>query len=361
MDFPDSHLVVRRYPLLSVVVEESGITTRSCFKTSLGLLILPSLVCLGVYLDGTWNMGNAGKGLVQHYGFWAQCITTPIIAILTGATLNCFLSTMHSLEKYSTSGELPRDLRRMINKEILSISLRRRSRFLLYLMMVTGLCFGILNVRQTMDPKAIYGNEVYDSISHTFGFVLTKPFLFFNWALVYPIAIFLIVHVTISMVRIRNYMCSNELLRIDFFHPDNCGGVSVFGDINTYIMGVYINFFAVLIALDLTHERKYETLVLFASLASIGFIFQSVGVVYSIRRFVQEKKREYLEVINKKLDSQVRAAIPAGSLADLLIVRNHVLSLKSHPYTRQASVIVNAIRFAPVAIVALKLINERPL
>lgn len=358
MHFPAPYVVVRRYPLLSVVVGRSGITKRSCFNTSIGLLMLPALVCLGVYLDGTWNMGDSGKGLVQHYGFWAQCVTTPIIAILTGATLNCFLSTMHSLERYSTLGELPRDLRRMINKEILSISLRRRSRFLLYLMMVLGVFFGILNVRQTMDPMATYGNEVYDSVSHTFGFILTKPFLFFNWILVYPVSIFLMAHVSVSMIKILNYMCSQDVLRIDFFHPDNCGGVSVFGDINTYIMGVYINFFLVLIALDFTHERKYETLIFFASLASLGFTAQSVGVVYSIRRFVQKKKRECLEVINNQLGSQILAAVPAGRLAaDLLIVRNHILSLKAHPYTRQASIIVNAIRLTPAAILAFRFIS----
>lgn len=358
MRLPSITSAIKRYPLLPLTLDSNSITYISCMRSLAVMMILPALVCFGALIDGTWRMADNARGLSRHYGFWTQCVTTPIIILLSVVALQTFLKTIGSLERYSVSGEIPRNLRRLISEHVISLCLRRRSRFILYLCMLTGGMWTVVNVAETTDPLKTYGNLIYDSPDHIVGFFATKFFLFFNWTLAYPLALFVVIHITISMISILRHMCQYKILRIDFFHPDNCGGVSIFGNINSIIMAVYFNLFIVIISLLLTHSNRYPTLMLAAITATIVFLLQSFGVVYSIHAFAAMKRKEYLGVINEQLNSQMVTTIHAGRFsADLLSARSHLLSLKTYPYTSQVRLAVNAMRFLPAVVALTKLLQ----
>jgi hypothetical protein len=355
MRLPGLTAVGKNYPLLPLAVQGNQITLLSCIKCIAVTLVIPSLVCLGAWVDGTWEMQGNARGLSRHYGFWVQCATTPAIILLSAGALSAFLRAIGSLERYSISGVVPKDLRRLAGSHVISICLLGDSRFILYFAMLIGGMWTAVNIVETSNPTATYGNPVFDSPEHLYGFLTTKLFLVFNWALVYPITLFIVIHITWSMVLILRYMCSHRLLRIDFFHSDNCGGVSAFGTINLLIMGVYLNFFLVIASLALTHSARYSTLTLSALFASIIFVVQSFGAVYYIHRFVAIKKHEFLVVINNQLDIQMLTTVAAGQFSsDLLMARNHLISLRTYPYTRQVAAVVNAIRLSPALLGLLK-------
>jgi len=358
MDLPSVKAVITRYPFLGVCANERGIDLRSCLRTILWWSVLPALVVLGSFLDSSWYLATGAVGLFRHYGFWAWVLTSPAITLLVVCALVKFISLMQTIERYSITNSVPRELEELIARHISSLSLQQRTRFVHILFVVIGLLFGVLNIRQTLDPVPIYGNIVYDSLPYWRGFILSKIYLFGLWTVIYPAAIFISLHLTWSLIVILRHMCNHEILKIDFFNRDNCGGVSAFGAINALIMAIYACIFVVIIALHETHRHTYATLLL-ASISMFAiFALQSFGAVYYIHKFVSLKRDQELEVVNKRLALEVRNVVVEGGhiSLDLISLRTHMLSLNTYPYNKITLSIVNLIRLAPAAVALAKLL-----
>jgi hypothetical protein len=329
-----------------------------------GGLLFPILIAIGCRLDGTWTMSGSGKGFAQYYGFWAIFVTTPITLLLTSYLFDTFNDAIRKPEKYCVdlTDEARARIERLVQRHTQSLSLRSRSAWILVFMMIVLFLWWLFNVINTLSPPlSTFHHDVFDSAGHPFGFYATKTYLFFLYVFVYAPAVFLAMHVTASMISILKFLCRDEVLRINFFHPDNCGGTSLFGKINLIILSIYLNFFAVIYAQYVTHRQTYLVITVSLIACSLLAAAQSVAGVYYIHKAVAQKKRESIQAVTERLNQQFASSLqPGGKFPnDLLAFRNHLMSVHTFPYTKGALVGVNIIRFAPAALAVLSFLRPQ--
>lgn len=307
--------------------------------------IFPVLVFLGSYIDNTFLLPLNGKGLLQHYGVWSIFLTTPILLIISFNILNRFISILKNINNFITCSELPIELNKTINKEIKSISLKNKMKYILIFFGILGFMSSVVNIYQTIEPTKYYGNDVFDSYKYIWGFLANKMFLTFTWTIIYPLVGFIVFQVSYSMVVILRYLYQKGILFIDFFHKDNCGGVSDFGHINNLIMAVYINIYFVIYCLFITHSNRYFTLMLPSILLTTIMIAHNFMLVYYIQKFVKSEKEKRLKEINKRLNEKINNISDFNH--DLLLLRNHIIAVKHHPYTKLSFFVINIFRYFP--------------
>lgn len=321
------------------------------------LLVFPLLILAATWIDGTCSLDGDAKGFRQHHGFWIIFVTTPALVLLAGALLDRFVKILREPHAYlsaAASETQLEELRAIAKREIDGLCLRTNGRFILYFGIIVGLIYFFINVVKTWDPSETYGHDVFDAWAHTTGYFTTKIYLLPVFVLVYPISIFIAAHVTMSMVRLLRYLCNNDVLEISYFHEDNCGGTSCFGEVNLLVMGIYALLIAVLVGMWFTHERIYfvtRSGLVFCSLATT---LQSVVAVWAIHQFVSSKKKACLAELTEKLNGDLQTSLTVNSnnkfRSELLAARNHIAGIYTFPYAKRVALAVNTIRFAPVAI-----------
>ena len=123
-------------------------------------------------------------------------------------------------------------------------------------------------------------------------------------------------------------------------------------------MAIYANCFAVLYALHVTHAAKtYLTVTVPWFCLSLVFLIQSFGAVYHIHKFASIKRNETLNAIGGFLNTQMQCLLAERKFsADMIHARNHLLGLKTYPYSGPVLAIVNAIRYAPAIIAVFKIL-----
>lgn len=325
--------------------------------------IAPGLLVVSAVLDGTLRMNEAdGVGLIQHYGFWVIFASTPLLILLAGHLLDVFHELMGDIDQYvsSSASRLEREqLGKLIGSEMKSLALNGRSRFILYFGVVVGLLYLQLNVAKTVFPVSTYGHDVFDSWSHRLGFFAAKIYLTPIFIAVYPFVIFIGSHITWSMTRVLRFLCDKGVLEINFFHQDRCGGTSRFGYINLQVMLANALLFSVLVGMFLTHQRTYfvtRSALLFCSVLAV---LQSLIGVYSVHRFVKQRRDECARKIEEELGDSLKRTLRRESAfsGDLLKLHRHVLAIRSFPYAPRVKILVNTLRFAPAAIAILSLVS----
>lgn len=326
-------------------------------RAGLFISFFPALIAIASWIDGTWKMQDSGKGLSQHYGYWAIFLATPVVLLLTLHLLDTFINSIQKIDNYciDITGEMHSRVSKLVQRHIRSLSLRSRSDWILVFIMVVMLLWCLFNIITTISPIETYHHDVFDAFAHPFGFYTAKVYLILVYTLVYSVAIFVALHVTASMISILKFLYRNDILRINLFHADNCGGTSIFGNINLMILGIYASFFAVIYAMYMTHRQTYIALILALTGCSFLAIIQSVAAVYYIHKTVSKKKRECIEAMTARLNQQFAASLQQGSQFpnDMLAFRNHLIDIHTFPYARGALVAVNVIRFAPVGLAVI--------
>jgi hypothetical protein len=266
---------------------QSRLYRGGCWLASL----FPLAIAAACWIDGTWRMQDSGKGLRQHYGYWVIFVTTPVIFLLTLRLLDKFLKLMREIDNYCVelTDEMRGRLTKLVQRHIQSLLFQSRSVWILVFLVVVLLFWWLFNVIKTISPVETYHHDVFDAYAHPFGFYAAKFYTLLVFTLVYSFAIFVALHVTVSMISILRFLSRQSILRINLFHADNCGGTSTFGNINLIILGVYANFFAIDFAMYLTHRQTYLAIV--ASLTASCFlaIAQSVAAVYYIHTSLAKK------------------------------------------------------------------------
>lgn len=350
------------YPFLAGSPHSGHFWQSSRSVATLLSLAAPLLLLVATQGDGTFSMRGGAKGFSQHYGFWVIFITTPAIILLTGHLLDRFVEVLRRPEDYVSTGADAtqiKQLHALVEAEVQSLCLRAKSRFILYFMVVVGLMYYILNVIKTYAPYGTYGHDVFDSWSHPAGYLFTKAYLLPVFIAVYPIALFVAIHVTFSMVRVLRFLCKNDILQISFFHEDNCGGTSCFGDINALVMGMYALLISVLAGMFLTHERTYFVMQSGLVFCSVACILQSIWGVWAIHAFVRTKKQVCLQEITKRLNRKLSASLDSSDdfHDDLLAARNHIATIHTFPYATRVAFLVNSLRFAPGAVALITFVK----
>lgn len=352
MSWPD-RLLTFRY----VVLDRSPVLRHvrvSRFQLFMSMLVLyPLVIVAACWHDGTLSMAAPAKGLAQHFGFWAIFVTTPAILWLSGYLLRTFVFSVERVDTYCSAAAVKSRaaVAELVKKHALSLSLQTDAAWILALLVFVMVGWCILNVERTIVPEITYGHDVFDGYSHRWGFYTTKLYVFLVFGVVYSIALFVAVHVTISLVALLRVLSRTDSLIVDLFHQDNCGGTSRFGYINLIILAIYFQFFVVIFAMYLTHRTTY--LVMLASLfaCSVLAFAQSILAVYHIQRVISRKKREFLEKVSARLNEVVVASMTVNGRFpnDLLALRTHVLGISSFPYAKGAASAVSIIRLAPLA------------
>jgi hypothetical protein len=311
-------------------------------------VVLPCLVGLGSYVDGTWELPGEGKGFTQHWGMWSFFVTTPLILIMLTLLLQRFYGTLtRDISRCCLGGNVPPSLRTSIDRHLQSLTLRTQLSAVFALMCIIGVYFAVLNVKHTIEPLSTYGNDVFDAYSYTYGFLTNKLYVFFVFGAVYPLVGYVIVHTAISLFLILREMQEDSILNIDFFHSDNCGGVSRFGTINLFVMAITMCILVVIFSLLETHAYRHRTTTL-PLLCTSGFlILESVGTVYYLHKAVQQQRKDALQRVNDALN-QSFVLLPRDEFPNhLLGVRTHLLGIKTYPYSGASRSVLNVIRTAP--------------
>lgn len=323
-------------------------------------VLLPLAVAGGSWLDHTLRMPNGAAGLEQHYGYWAMFITTPIIIVLMRCVIVTFVSAIQESDQYCVALEPKRKgrLNAVIAETLLLLDLRRTWPILA----VFGTLFTyfwVLNVRNTIDPVPTYGHDVLDALAHPYGYVAGKLYLAFVIIVVYASGGFFALMITFSMYRVLEFLRREDALSINFFHQDNCGGTSRFGNVNLLIMAMYANGFVVFAANLATHHRTYFVSMTALIVLTVLVVGQSVFAVISIPLIVAAKKREKMSEIMERLNKQTKSSLSGDEFPNLLALRNHVMGVRLFPYTGATLIAVNALRVVtPVAVTVISALKN---
>jgi hypothetical protein len=234
----------------------------------------------------------------------------------------------------------------------------------------------VVNIIQTTDPRPVYGNDTFDSAYHPLSFIAAKSYIFLTWTLLYPFSAYILIHVGFGIPLMLRKMMRESAIKIEIFHADNCGGMSVFGKLNFIAMVIDLLIFLFLYALYNTHSNStYLTATVPLFLMSAAFIVQSFLGVYHVHKAVSEERTAILTKINKSLEKKINKSLEKKktnkslesklSCLDenfelqygLLEVRRHALQLRTYPYTPNVERIVNFLRFAPSLIALLRLVT----
>lgn len=318
---------------------------------------LGGLVPLGSAIDDTLIMRGDAKGFLQHYGVWAFLVTSPIMAILTCKCYAEFLNLLKRLDGFCIDDPTKKQrnaITKTAKKHAESIRLTTNTKYVLYLMLVVGLLSSINNVLQTVDPKSTYGNDVFDAFPYRWGFLANKLYLGVTWTFLYPTVIFVTGHVALSLFAILRRLHRKELLKVDFFSPDQCGGLSEFGRLNLHIMFVYAAIFTVLASLVMTHTNMYPTIEIPLVAFSVFFVAQSILAVLPVHNALKRAKESRLKAFSRTLsqacDADVTASFPLG----IYFAYEHVRSLRTVPYTTGTGHLVNVLRISPSLFAVVK-------
>jgi len=329
----------------------------------LASLLFPVLIAVGSWLDGTWVMHGADKGFSQYYGFWAIFATTPLILLLTTQLFDAFTAVVRRPDRYcaNLTDDASARVERLILRHTRSLSLHSGSAWILVFVTIVLLFWWVFNVIGTISPTPLktFHHDVFDSSSHPFGFYATRCYLLMIFVFAYSPAVFLVLHVTASMISILKFLCRNNILYVNFFHADNCGGTSEFGDINLLILSIYGAFFAIISAQYLTHRETYFVMMVSLTACSLLAVAQSVAAVYYIHKAVAQKKRDCIDAVTARLNDQLVPTLHGERFPnELLAFRNHLIGIHTFPYAGGALVAVNVIRFAPAALAVIGLLKH---
>jgi hypothetical protein len=321
--------------------------------------VFPFLIAWCCELDDTLELPIDGKGLSQHYGFWAIFVTTPLILILSSALLDRFVATVTNLDVHfvGVGPDTKAELERLVDRLVSHVSLRSLSSTLLIFLSLVFAGLGVYNVLMTINPMATYGHDVFDALKHPSGFYVTKAYVFLVFTIAWSIAVFLATSVTFSMVMVLKFVTKHRILQINVFHSDNCGGTSRFGMLNLLILALYTCLLTVPLAMFLTHKHTY----LVMDMALFGcflLLIQNVVGVYYIQRLVAQKKEECIEAANKILNAQLSDTFGGGEFAEnLLAFRGHVMGMHTLPYTKSALAAVGLINLVSAAVAIVSFVK----
>lgn len=305
----------------------------------------------GSYFDGTLNLPGNGRGLLNHWGVWAFLVTNPIIIGLTIFISLLSVKILLNFEKYAIKNDSISIM--LARRHALSLVGYGRYIYILYLFIIIGIMATIVNIKQTQNPVPIYGNDVFDAVYYPFGFLANKINLFITWSIVYPLAIYVSGHATVSLYFVAKIAHKDKSMKVDFFHPDCCGGLSEFGKINFLIMAVYACFFSVIMALAKTHANRYTSLEVPLVVASFVFIVHSIVGVYYVHKIVDNAKNEEQHKLSFYINNYIIQNRCEDLPSSMIALYTHVSKVNTYPYTNAISILVNALRAAPALLAVI--------
>jgi hypothetical protein len=322
-----------------------------CIAVGLVFAAYGGLVVASAAGDKTLHLPFPGRGFLDHYGFQASFLSTPLVLLTTYIAVGYFLRLLQHIDLLVVKGADGKDLGRIIGPRVRSLFLKDKWASALGLFAFIGISISLAIFRHLADPVAFWGNDVFNAIQYPRGFVTANVYLLVTWGVVYPIALFCAIQMTCSIEIIASKLRKEKLLRMDFLHIDKCGGMSKFGTLNLMIMVIYLWPLIAFYALHLTHRYTYASLVLGGVGISAAFILQSIYGIHWISRAISQEKAVLVESLNHQIELAMNSSEVDSSVAIArLAYRDQVLAVASYPYSSKVNVAVNLLRFAPTVI-----------
>jgi hypothetical protein len=206
--------------------------------------------------DGTFFESSPVKGLLHHYGILAILITNPLLIISVAAANFQYRRTLATLP---VTADARKNIVRHLRPCRAALLGRGRAHELTYLFLVlfSILCW-LINVQQSYDPKTFFGSDVFDSAKHLWGFISVKLLLFVTWVILYPIATFTTLWLTVASKRISTFLLTNKAARhLNVVHPDKSYGLRNLARLHSWLLAQF--FIAAMVAfwVTVTHTKIY--------------------------------------------------------------------------------------------------------
>jgi hypothetical protein len=318
-------------------------------------LLLALVVLAASIADGTLQLPGTGRGLLNHYGFQVSFLAAPLVLLTTYYAVSLFLRILRDLEDLLAPGADISLVRAIVRPHINSIFLRSRWRGMLWLFMFIGIAISVAIFSRLDAPMTYWGNDVFNATNYRYGYLAGNLFFLGLWSLIYPIGFFYALHLTLSMEMIVARLKGKNLLRLNFLHIDNCGGMSKFGTLNFVVMLIYFWPALAVYAFHFTHQYTYLSLIAGAVVVSVILVAQSLYGIYWVYRTISNEKKQAVLLLNdqivKALNSTRRNFAAAGAT---LQYRDHVISVNAFPYSRNVATAVNILRVAPTVLAVLR-------
>jgi len=336
--------------LIRLGFAENGVP-RAGFVLSVLVLgvVQAAFVYAGSYLDSTLYLFEEGDGFLEHYGVWAILATDPLLLIATSFAYRRFFMALENMPV--REDDVCKEHFDVLTKPFLRAVTLQNPYFWVYaLLVIIGLLGWVNNLRQTIDPIAVYGNDVFDAYYYQWGYYANKINLFYSWVVVYPLVGYLLVAMSVSIRFILVRSKEAELLQLTVVHPDGSYGLFNLGILNIALLVPYVLSFSVVYMLLLTHETTYASVIVALgglSFALVAASFLTIGPISALGRRAQEEAYEKLENQSKTYNADDDKFSERFAFERLCYV-----SAKASPYSSTAQVIINSARLIPVVLTA---------
>lgn len=322
----------------------------SWLRTSLFGPLFFSLLPVGCFLaawhDGTLYLEkvNGGKGLMEHPAFWALFISGPAFVVLLFSICKR-MSQVIDLFCPPSPPAKGKPTTKSCHHRVLDLLMCRTPSLKagFAAMMFFGLLSLLANYQNTRIADRVFGHDVWDSSRHLFGFYAAKVFLAFEWVYLFPLAIYLALAASASILLIVNSLSANRDIKIRPFEPDGCGGYRPLGQ--AMIVVIYLNVpFALVLAADIhVHRNLYLTIALAVALLVAIVAFEIFAPFLRLHSLLSKGKANRLlelsEIISRQEMALRSAKGPKGietstSLSVLAIaeVYRQVKGMHTWPY-----------------------------
>jgi len=233
------------YPLNRIFALEGPRASSTWWRCFLLLGIFPVLIMLVCLCEGTVTLEN-GVGLSQHTGFLAMFVGNLLMVAMLRRTFGkCseVLAHMGHVVDWSRIHD-PGD-RQQLHDAIGWLGKLKSDRRALRLWQCCGIVVGagavLRNAFDTRIPKSVYGQDVWDSVHHTFGYVAGRAYFTVTWAIVTPLAVVGLLGLCYVMWRVFRGLAEvgdHGVLKVRPMAFDGVGGLA---HVNQAIMAIVLN------------------------------------------------------------------------------------------------------------------------
>jgi hypothetical protein len=301
------------------------------------------LIFAGVQ-DNSFFLDGDDRGVFEHPGAWAiivgDLLLVPSVYALVAAAskLQRRFPAQHSR---LASLYLRQSQKRLFD----AIFLKTRERTIYIFIICVALLFWANNALQTLNPLIYYRHNLFDSVDYIHGYIVMRVILLVSWVLVMPYAIYVALSISFSIYKIFKSLQKKGLVVFRPFHPDDCGGFSFFGTVNTLLISSTLVAYLELIVVLFTHRHINPGLLSGFLMATCSFLFFSFFMLIPVQRFLFSERRRidlrgYKDHKRGRLDFK---------LFRFCYIKSHV---SFSPYNLQQKVIVFVARSMPVVISA---------
>jgi hypothetical protein len=319
-----------------------------------------AVVFLASAIDGTTTLDGIGRGSLEHGGYIALHLATPVALSLALVALEYFAKLMNRLSSFLRPGCDIAVIERTKDERLAVLNLRSNWTWLLLLFVVAGALCSTAVLLQVIDPSRTYGNDVFNACQYPFGYYTANIYLAASWTIVFPFTLFVVLQITASLVIVLNTARKESALAVDLLHSDDCGGLSPFGELNVWLMLHYVPPFLAMSALAATHARSYASLLIPAAALSLVFVVQSVVGVYAIHLAVRSEKKARLDDLRLTLQHALEHPTCAGERELPFLLWQHVRGVKTMPYAANIQMVVGVLRYVPPAIAIYNIVRAHP-